>query len=66
MIGRSRETRILWKIPWSEHFKDKIRCRRVKKKTLFSQENEEEEDASGKTIKDIEEEKKAEKEKQQK
>ena len=36
------------------------------KKTLFSQENEEEEDASGKTIKDIEEEKKAEKEKQQK
>ena len=65
MIGRSRETRILWKIPWSEHFKDKIRCRR-EKKTLFSQENEEEEDASGKTIKDIEEEKKAEKEKQQK
>ena len=36
------------------------------RKNTFSQENEEEEDASGKTIKDIEEEKKAEKEKQQK
>ena len=36
------------------------------KKHFFSQENEEEEDARGKTIKDIEEEKKAEKEKQQK
>ena len=33
---------------------------------FFLQENEEDEDVSGKTIKDIEEEKKAEKEKQQK
>ena len=37
-----------------------------REKYTFAQENEEEEDAAGKTIKDIEEEKKAEKEKQQK